>query len=245
MPPRYTSRPSRRNRYIDKKSDSQNCLLAEWHGPRGKVDYLTHLGPFFLQARPARGSFFFKRGEGDRGGVSKFVTTIAAQLIRGEPAFAIYLRDVIETNTAIDDNAMREQCDKLIFEPLSKLPPRDRTTDVLIIVIDALDECDREEDIELLIHLLSGANASKSTRLRIFLTSRPKLPIRLGFHKIQGAYPDLILYEVEQSNIEYDFTVYGSWSFARPILEWGLVNLYRLEAGLSLFWHLLRLAAGE
>ncbi|KAI8630397.1 purine and uridine phosphorylase [Xylariaceae sp. FL1651] len=153
-------------------------------------------------------SFFFKRGEGDRGGVSKFFTTIAAQLIRREPDLARHVRNAIDTDPAIFDKAMQEQCEKLVFEPLLKLPSHGRKTDVFVIVLDALDECDREEDIKRLIHLLSRANALKSTRLRIFLTSRPDLPIRFGFNMIQGTYQDLVLHEIAQPVIQHDLFVY-------------------------------------
>ncbi|KAJ3557561.1 hypothetical protein NPX13_g9900 [Xylaria arbuscula] len=64
-------------------------------------------------------SFFFKRGEGDRGRMSKFFTTIAAQLIRREPALAVHVKDAIDADPAIVDKAMREQFEKLILEPLS------------------------------------------------------------------------------------------------------------------------------
>ncbi|KAI1155400.1 hypothetical protein F4825DRAFT_469164 [Nemania diffusa] len=99
---------------------------------------------------------------------------------------------------------MWEQLEKLIFEPLSHV----QNTNTLVIVVDALDECDRDEDVKLLIHLLSRANNSKSLRLRIFLTSRPELPIRLGFHNVKGTYQDLILHEVEQPIIEHDLFIY-------------------------------------
>ncbi|KAI1325837.1 vegetative incompatibility protein HET-E-1 [Xylariaceae sp. FL0255] len=153
-------------------------------------------------------SFFFKRGEGDRGGVSKFFTTIAAQLIQCEPALAIYVKDAIETDPAIVDRAMGEQCEKLIFEPLLRLSPGDRKTDVFVIVVDALDECDKEKDVELLIHLLSRANALTLPRLRIFLTSRPELPPQLAFRKVKGEYQDLVLHEIAEAVIEHDISVF-------------------------------------
>ncbi|KAI0429170.1 hypothetical protein F5Y09DRAFT_264555 [Xylaria sp. FL1042] len=58
--------------------------------------------------------------------------------------------------------------------------------------IDALDECDEDENITLIIRLLSQANSPKSQSplLRIFLISRPELPIRLGFASVQSTYHD-------------------------------------------------------
>ncbi|KAI8633781.1 WD40-repeat-containing domain protein [Xylariaceae sp. FL1651] len=160
-------------------------------------------------------SFFFKRGEGERGNVSKFFTTIAAQLIRRKPALAEYIKNAIDADPAILNKAMREQFEKLILEPLSRLFSRDRKTDVFIIVIDALDECDRDEDIRLIISLLSRTNASNLPRLRVFLTSRPELPIRLGFHDVKGTYQDLVLHEIKQPIIEHDLFIFFTHELAK------------------------------
>lgn len=49
-------------------------------------------------------------------------------------------------------------------------------------MIDALDECERDDDIRLIIYLLSRAKTLSSVRVRVFVTSRPNLPIRPGFN---------------------------------------------------------------
>lgn len=51
--------------------------------------------------------------------------------------------------------------------------------DLTVVIIDAPDECERQDDITLLIHLFSRTNMLEAAGLRIFLTSRPELPIRL------------------------------------------------------------------
>lgn len=153
-------------------------------------------------------SFFFKRGEGDRGGVSKVFPTITAQLIERLPALAIHVKDVIDGDPRIFEKALQEQFQKLILEPLSKASPHIRQVHVLLIVIDALDECNGDEDVRLIIYLLSRTNSSMAPRLRIFITSRPELPIRLGFHALKGTCRELILHEIEESVIKHDLSVY-------------------------------------
>ncbi|KAI3329259.1 vegetative incompatibility protein HET-E-1 [Xylariaceae sp. AK1471] len=153
-------------------------------------------------------SFFFKRGEDDRKGVSKFFSTIAAQLVRWAPALAIHVKNAIDADPAIFERALRKQFEKLILKPLSTITPRNQETNILVIVIDALDECDRDEDVRLIIYLLSRASASSPIQLRIFLTSRPELPIRLGFQKIKGTYQDLTLHEIQEPVITHDLFVY-------------------------------------
>ncbi|RYO88586.1 hypothetical protein DL762_000289 [Monosporascus cannonballus] len=85
-------------------------------------------------------SFFFKRGEGDRKGISKLFTTIAAQLVERLPALTPYVKNAIDADPAIFEKVMREQFEKLILEPLSKPPQAAWKVNALVIVINALDE---------------------------------------------------------------------------------------------------------
>lgn len=55
-----------------------------------------------------------------------------------------------------------------------------------MIIIDGLDECDGDKDVKTMISVFAQVNAIHSVRLRIFITSRPELPMRLGFKDIQG-----------------------------------------------------------
>jgi hypothetical protein len=85
----------------------------------------------------------------------------------------------------------------------------------LVIVVDALDECEREDDVRLTIHLFSRTKMLKSPRLRIFVTSRPELPIRLGFSTIRGTYQDLVLHEIPAPVIEHEIRAYLEFELAR------------------------------
>ncbi|KAF3193173.1 hypothetical protein TWF225_011012 [Orbilia oligospora] len=91
-----------------------------------------------------------------------------------------------------------EQFSKLILHPLrdSQEPEDQSRYDKIIIVIDALDECDEEKDQRLIISLLSQLKDLKRFDVRIFLTSRPELPIRLGFKDLsKGIHKNVILHE--------------------------------------------------
>ncbi|KAH8205787.1 hypothetical protein TruAng_000063 [Truncatella angustata] len=148
-------------------------------------------------------TFFFKRGEGDRSRMSKFFMTIAA----------------MEAEPAIGSKAMREQFQKLIINPISQISLSINQPRICLIVIDALDECEREEDIRVLINLLSRARMTKKLQLKFFLTSRPELPIRLGFKAISGTYEDFILHEVAEPMIEHDLAVYFKCNLQRVRLD--------------------------
>ncbi|KAK3897806.1 hypothetical protein C8A05DRAFT_38616, partial [Staphylotrichum tortipilum] len=160
-------------------------------------------------------SFFFKRGERDRGNAALLFTTIAAQLVAKEPDLAPHVRVAIEDDPSITSKALREQFEKLILKPLGNLKGGSGGVKEVVLVIDALDECERDNDIRVIIHLLSQAKALSSVSLKAFLTSRPELPIRLGFRDIEGKYQDLVLHEIPKPIIERDIAVFLNFELAR------------------------------
>ncbi|KAL8364713.1 hypothetical protein RB595_003816 [Gaeumannomyces hyphopodioides] len=157
-------------------------------------------------AKVPSASFFFKKGEGDRGSAAMFFTTILAQLVHQVPILASHVQSAIENDPAIVDKNKKEQFEKLILEPLNKC--KVASSPLLAVVVDALDECDREEDAKVLVYLFSRAREVASFRLRFFVTSRPELPIRLGFKEIGDNYQNLALHEVPKPDIKRDISTF-------------------------------------
>ncbi|KAG7414192.1 Vegetative incompatibility protein HET-E-1 [Fusarium oxysporum f. sp. rapae] len=152
-------------------------------------------------------SFFFKRGEIDRGNLSKFMPTLAYQLALSIPGVAFFIKKTLDANPAIVGKSLKEQFERLIQEPLSEAAATATTPSSVVMVIDALDECDQEADIRLLINIFSQAN-TVCPQLRVFLTSRPELPIRLGFSEVQGSYQDLVLHDIPAQIVEHDIFIF-------------------------------------
>ena len=151
-------------------------------------------------------SFFFKRGERDRGHADLFVTTIAAQLISVKPDLEPHIKDALRTDQGLAGKALREQFEKLILQPLERVYHDLRNPVKIMLVVDALDECDHDGDIKAIIYLLSQTKTLGSVHMRVFVTSRPELPIRLGFKDIQGRYQDVALHQVPEPIIEHDIS---------------------------------------
>jgi hypothetical protein len=153
-------------------------------------------------------SFFFKKGEGERGNASRFFTTIATDLVAREPGMLRGIRKALDEDSAISQRTLKDQFNKLVLQPLLEI--RQARSPVLahIVVIDALDECEREQDIRTILQLLT---LTKNVRpvLRIVVTSRPELHIRVGFKEMpNGTYQDLVLHEVARSTIEHDIGLF-------------------------------------
>ncbi|OAF60547.1 hypothetical protein VC83_03550 [Pseudogymnoascus destructans] len=153
-------------------------------------------------------SFFFKRGEGDRGHAGMFITTIATQLIQKLPSLALHVQNAIEADPGISKKALKQQFDTLVLQLLVKIQTHPQKSSSIVIVIDALDECDREEDVRTIIRLFSQVKQITSIQIKFFLTSRPELPIRLGFEDISGKYEGLALHQIPEPIIKEDISAF-------------------------------------
>lgn len=151
-------------------------------------------------------SFFFKRGEAECSRALLFFPTIASQLVQRLPIVAPYVRDVLEKDPGVASKGLKQQFERLILKPFRALGSKGPTT--VVIVVDALDECTSERDQRALVGILAQAQSSSSPRFRIFLTSRPEVPIRLGFRDIDGQYNDFQLHEVPESIMQHDLAAF-------------------------------------
>ncbi|SCO92770.1 related to WD40-repeat protein (notchless protein) [Fusarium oxysporum] len=162
-----------------------------------------------LSCKEALGaSFFFKRGEGDRGRAARFFPTIATQLVRHLPSLMPHIQDAIETESHIGEMAVSKQFENLIRIPLTKLPSNPQNPPIVVIVIDALDECDQEKDIQAIVSLLPQVKQVTSVHLKFFVTSRPEIPVYFEFRRIREPYKDFILHLVDEHTIEHDITAF-------------------------------------
>ncbi|KAL2859890.1 uncharacterized protein BJX67DRAFT_338145 [Aspergillus lucknowensis] len=84
------------------------------------------------------------------------------------------------------------------------------------MVIDALDECEHDQGIRNIIRLLPLLQKAKVVCLRIFLTSRPELPISLGFSEIADhEKQDLALHAIPKEVTEHDIRLFLHDRFAK------------------------------
>jgi hypothetical protein len=142
----------------------------------GKSTIARTLAQARAESNDLSATFFFKRGESDRTNLKNFVSTLVRQLAINVPGLDVHVKAAITADSTIVDKRVQDQFRRLIIEPLSKVPkPRSS----LVFVIDALDECEQDSDVALLLRLFSAAQ-STSPRLRVFITSRPELPICLS-----------------------------------------------------------------
>lgn len=154
------------------------------------------------------GSFFFSRGGGIRSKADKLVTTLARQLANNNSKAREYIARAVKTQIDIMDHSLQDQWDHLVIGPLSNLDPHSVPSPVLI-VIDALDECDGENDIRIILQILSTARRLTNIRIRIFVTGRPEAYVNAGFNKIP--VPDrevFILHQISKALVDRDIKLF-------------------------------------
>jgi hypothetical protein len=175
----------------------------------GKSTIARTIAQSFADRRQLGASFFFKKGEGERGNASRFFTTMASDLVKHEPGMLAGIRKALDEDSAISQRALKDQFEKLILQPLLGVRQTRLQASARVVVIDALDECEREEDIRAILQLLARTKDIQPVPLRIVVTSRPELHIRLGFTEMpNGTYQDLVLHEVPRSTIEHDIRLF-------------------------------------
>jgi hypothetical protein len=147
---------------------------------------------YYNQGRLAA-SFFFSRGGGDVGNATKFVATIVKQLAIHIPRAKPYIEDALTKSSIIASQSLIDQWDQLVLGPLSQL----NGGDTYIMVIDALDEGDSENNVQIILRLLAEVRSLEKVRLRVLITSRLEVSV-LAEHRI------FILHDIEPKIVDGD-----------------------------------------
>lgn len=159
-------------------------------------------------------SFFFSRSKRDVGQASKFITSIAMQLASISPSLKEHICNAIKEHSDIASRGLRDQWNRLIIHPLSKMKANS-VQSPLILVVDALDECEAEDgqqgkdDVRLILALFYEVKQLDPIRLKIFVTSRPEVPIYHGFSAVAQEFPrHLILHDISRTIVDQDISIF-------------------------------------
>lgn len=151
-------------------------------------------------------SFFCSRLLPECRDVNKIVPSIAYQLARYSRPFRCALLKVLESDRDIHKCLLRIQFERLIVQPLVEIEhtlPKD-----LIIVIDALDECDSKDSTRQILDLL--LTKTWNLPIKFFVCSRPEPQIRDPM-MLQGglrASARLVLHELDHGTVQTDIETY-------------------------------------
>ncbi|KAH7363979.1 hypothetical protein BKA65DRAFT_522586 [Rhexocercosporidium sp. MPI-PUGE-AT-0058] len=207
--------------WVDSEDDRCIFWLNGLAGTGKSIIARTVARRYFEQKRLGA-SFFFSRGGGDVSHAGKFFTSIAVQLAHNAPSFGRFISEAAEEQIDIANQSLRDQWQQLVLNLLSRLDTRFSPSSYLLIV-DALDECDNEDHIRTILQLLAEARSLTIVRLRVFVTSRPEIPIRHGICAIlQAKHQDFVLHSIPLTIINHDISFFLEYNLRTIGQEWTL-----------------------
>ncbi|KAF6802795.1 vegetative incompatibility protein het-e-1, partial [Colletotrichum musicola] len=170
--------------------------------------------------------YFFKRGEQKRNDPAWLFPTIAMQMVDAIPPFKSCLRKSLDglNGTEVEKRGLEFQFDRLLLRPLGDLSPIDTSPLTRLIIIDALDECERPEHFRQILALLSKLCNITTVRLRVLFTSRSTPTINGAFDIVR--HRSLDLYEEYRDETRTDIATFLKHEFAKIRTSWSITETW-------------------
>jgi hypothetical protein len=153
-------------------------------------------------------SFFCSRLIPECRNVNLILPAIAYQLARFSHPFQVALLQVLESEPDVHTRDLKRQFESLIVKPLQKA--KNTLPSHLVVVIDALDECDNEDGVEQILEVLLEDPVTSQLPIRILVSSRPEPKIYRRMMEQVGSSLDarLILHELDAAIVRHDIETY-------------------------------------
>ncbi|KAB5593568.1 hypothetical protein CTheo_2957 [Ceratobasidium theobromae] len=150
-------------------------------------------------------SFFCTRTSPECRDASRIVPTIAYQLARYSTPYQIALCEVLDKDPDIGSKDIVKQFERLLKGPLLKV--KATIPENLVVVIDALDECDDRRSTKLVLDLIF--RFAPGLPLKFFTTSRPEPEIYSKMIAQSSTSRTILhLHEIETSLVQADIELY-------------------------------------
>ncbi|KAJ8496438.1 hypothetical protein ONZ45_g12447 [Pleurotus djamor] len=152
----------------------------------GKSTIAVQVAKILDKAGALGGSFFFERGIEELSATRHVFPTLAVQLARYHQPLAPLIAEAISTHRK-DGNTqhLSYALDELIVEPLRLVSEDQWPRRPIVFVLDALDECNEQDQVPELLYLLLKRMRSLRFPLRLFLTTRPEYHIQDAFASVE------------------------------------------------------------
>ncbi|CUA71943.1 Brefeldin A-inhibited guanine nucleotide-exchange protein 2 [Rhizoctonia solani] len=149
-------------------------------------------------------SFFCTRNSVDCRDTSRIIPTISYQLARYSISYRSALCDILGHNPDAGSKYVMKQFEQLLKDPLQLVTGA--MPDNLLVVIDALDECDSRNEIERVLDML--LRYAKDVPLKFLITSRPEYEIYNRMRLHQQSRVVIHLHDLESSLVQADIELY-------------------------------------
>ncbi|TVY12499.1 Vegetative incompatibility protein HET-E-1, partial [Lachnellula arida] len=124
-----------------------------------------------------------------------------------------------------------DQWHQLVLGPLSRLQKSQQS---YVLVVDALDECEDDNEIQIILQLLAEARSLTTVQLRVFLTSRPEIPIRHSFTQMPDTkHQTFVLHNILSTIVNHDISLFLKHDLGIVGKKWTLGAQWPGEAVLT------------
>ncbi|KAB5587931.1 hypothetical protein CTheo_8627 [Ceratobasidium theobromae] len=185
--------------------DVPDLYLMSGMAGTGKTTIVCSFSNYLEERKQLGASFFCTRTSPECRDASRIVPTIAYQLARYSIPFQSALCEVLGHDPDIGTKNIVKQFERLLKVPL--LQVKEAIPENLVVVIDALDECEDRHGVKLILEVLF--KFAPGLPLKFFVTSRPEPEIyEKMVSRASGSRTVLHLHEIEKSLVQADIELY-------------------------------------
>jgi hypothetical protein len=199
--------------------DSPACRRVLWLNGlagTGKTTIARSVATAAEKRKMLAASFFFSRDHQERRRLVSIVPTIAYQLALWRDELRGPISEAVDKNVNIANQLMTEQVDILLVRSFEK-NPLERKRSCALLILDALDECDKDKGTEGgdLLPLLIKSLDKIPFPVKIFVISRPEhsISMMLNEPEICGPTNVVVLHAVDASAVAADIRLYLTSEF--------------------------------
>ncbi|GAB1524341.1 hypothetical protein RhiTH_007494, partial [Rhizoctonia solani] len=191
--------------WADKPSSGRTCWMNGMAGT-GKTTIAYTVCTELKRTNQLGASFFCSRTIPECRRVKHIIPSIAYQLARFSLPFRCALSKALSADIDAHALALNVQYKKLIEDPLAAV--KDCLPSDLIVVIDALDECDNEDSVGQILELLMPA--AHTLPIRFLISSRPEKEITRKMAGRLDGHDDarLVLHNLDSGTVRSDIDTY-------------------------------------
>lgn len=207
MPETRTSTLETIYTWLEVDSTSQPSIFWVWGlAGTGKSAIAQTVATHEAGRKRLGASFFFSRDRAQQKNPLLLFPTIAFQLARFDPQYKQRLAESLEDSAAPDAHVL-EQLSGLIVKPWLASGPRPTP---ILIIIDALDECDPNSEAETIVKVLAAELPKLNGSIKVLITSRPEFGIHSRFESsgLKSMTTAYTLHDIDKTIVGTDIQRY-------------------------------------
>ncbi|KAF8602950.1 WD40 repeat-like protein [Ceratobasidium sp. AG-I] len=171
------------NQWLDDQGAAERLLWLYGHAGQGKSSIASSICTALDNRGTLGAHFFCKQDDPDLRSPERILNTIVHRLAMKYKAYGHAVSTAIDGNTELPNSSLQSRYSNLIEKPLQLLAlKKQEQSGLLVVVIDALDECEKGDGRRSLLAYLRGLSTLVPW-IRVIVTSRPDQDIKLAFGK--------------------------------------------------------------